>query len=325
RGWTNRLPTWKRLQDPEAELVKPPPPKVPDISVVICTYNRAELLGGALKTLDNQYYPNTHYEIVVVDDGSTDDTVEVIKSLDLRTDLCYVHQENRGRAAARNVGVAHAKSDLILFVDDDILAPPTLIEEHIRWHTRYRKGIVRGPIKIIQEYALPDRNNVGFLDYSTAMFCTCNASSSKYSIIQAGGFDESFREYGFEDNEMGWRLRLEGYKAHFNNRAVVFHYKPPLRPDQIGEVEQRAEEMARSAMAYYYKHPHWKVALATGLNPLVASWSRIWYSESMYRSCMRQWESGNGSPQGRAKLEHKLFKYFYYRALEKEAHKSGKS
>lgn len=317
RGWTQELPEWKRQQDPDAEPTKAPPPARPDISVVICTYNRADLLGGALQTLDHQYYPNTHYEIIVVDDGSTDHTRDVIQSLSLRSDLCYVYQENKGRSAARNVGVAHAKADLVLFVDDDILAPPNLIEEHIKWHNRYRKAVVRGPIKIIQQYGLPTQPNVGFRDYSTAMFCTCNASCSRYSIIKVGGFDENFKEYGFEDNELGWRLREEGYQMYFNPNAIVYHYKPPLKPEQIDEVVDRAEQMGRSAVAYYYKHPHWKVALATGLNPMSRMWNAIACSSAVHGFWLKLWQGGGG-PQWRAFLEQRIFRYHYYKSLRAE-------
>ncbi|MHB2018450.1 MAG: glycosyltransferase family 2 protein [Candidatus Xenobia bacterium] len=330
RGWTARLPTWKRLENPNESYEQgvqpeaPQPPSSPDLSVVICTFNRADLLRGALQTLDTQFYSNSRYEIVVVDDGSSDHTRDVVQELagGLRSDLCYIYQPNRGRAAARNVGIQNARGEYILFVDDDILAPPDLIEQHMHWHRKHRRTVVRGPIKIISEYEIPKKPNTTWRDYSTAMFCTCNASTSKYALLQVGGFDEKFVEYGFEDNELGWRLREKGYVARFNQKAIVYHYKPPLKRGQLQEMVQRAEEMGRSAVAYHRKHRHWKVALATGLHPMSLLWNSMLHSSLLNGVWMHMWQDGDAqTPALRAFLEERIFKFHYFKSMREALRK----
>lgn len=290
------------------------------LSVVICTYNRADLLLGALRSLDDQFFPKRDYQVVVVDDGSTDHTEEIVLRSKLRARIEYVYIEHLGRAAARNKGIQEADGDFVMFVDDDTLSPPNLLEEHYRIHKTHNRTVVRGPIINVPEYEIPLDKSVTWRDYSTAFFCTCNASVSKFALIQTGGFDESFVEYGFEDNELGWRLRQRGYKMHFNPQAIVYHYKPLKSRESQADMVQRAQEMGRSAVRYYLKHPHWKVAMATGLHPLLRPWNALMTSRFLNEGTLRRWdEEGDRLPPAeRAKLEHKVFHYHYLRSLEAE-------
>lgn len=290
------------------------------LTVIICTYNRADLLQGALQSLDDQFFPKRDYQVLVVDDGSTDHTSEVARRSKLSTRVEYLPIEHAGRAAARNHGVKNADGDFILFVDDDILAPPNLLEEHYILHKKFKRLVVRGPIINIPEYTIPLDKSVTWRDYSTAFFCTCNASTSKFALIQAGGFDESFTEYGFEDNELGWRLRERGYTMKFNPEAIIYHYKPLQGRESHAEMVQRAQELGRSAVRYYEKHPHWQVGMATGLHPLLRPWNALVGSDFLNGSALRKWDQQGDSlsPQERAKLEHQIFKYHYLRSLDAE-------
>lgn len=97
----------------------------PSISVVVCTYNRAAILGDCLDSLVAQDFPPPRYEVVVIDDGSADDTRRVVEARgDGRAAVRYVRQANGGLNAARNRGVAEARGAWVCFLDDDELAPP---------------------------------------------------------------------------------------------------------------------------------------------------------------------------------------------------------
>jgi len=250
-----------------------------NLSVIICTHNRAELLAGSIETLDKQEGVNLgDYEIIVVDDGSTDDTENRIKNLDTDVEVRYFYKDWGGRSEARNLGIEKAKGDIIIFVDDDILAPPQFLKSHLKEYESGENIIVRGPIVNIDDYRIiPDFKPKPY-HFSGAFFCTCNASTWRDNLIKVGGFDTDFREYGFEDNEIGWRLREAGSKVHFCMEAYIFHYKPHDGKEKsviLEEMKKRARELGRSAAVYYRKHPHWKVKMAIGIHPLNYYYTRI--------------------------------------------------
>ena len=109
------------------------------LTVVIPTYNRKNILRKCLNALFNQSYPSSNYEIVVIDDGSNDGTEELVKSMKNSSPcaLHYFKQKHKGPAAGRNVGIKNAEGRIILFIGDDIIAAPNLLEEHIKWHNKY--------------------------------------------------------------------------------------------------------------------------------------------------------------------------------------------
>ena len=106
-------------------------------SVLVCTYNRAELLRLALESLCAQTVGCDSFEVVVVDDGSTDGTATVVERFDGRLQIRYSFQENSGLAAARNHALFLAQGPIVLMHDDDDVAGPHLVEEHLRTHGQY--------------------------------------------------------------------------------------------------------------------------------------------------------------------------------------------
>lgn len=244
------------------------------ISIVICTYNRANLIKGAVETLARQDFDQNDYEIIVVDDGSCDNTAEVMADIKIKANIKYFKRPHQSRAAARNFGIKNAVGEYIFFVDDDILAPPDLLSEHMKYLKGSSKVIVRGPVINTPYYDLSLNKKNGIKDISMAFFCTCNASVERKVLADIGGFDESFVEYGWEDTELGLRLRKLGYKVKFNLNAVVYHYKPKGE-DDLEEYIQKAKELGRTAVTFYKKHPSWRVSLATGVNPVHILWHNI--------------------------------------------------
>lgn len=245
------------------------------ISVVICTFNRASILVQSILSLDNQENMNPgDYEIVVIDDGSTDDTAKMVQELHTETPLRYYFKDWGGRSEARNLGIEKAKGDIIVFVDDDVIAPRQFLISHLAQYNGNNKIVVRGPIVNVRKPELIPDFKPGAEYFSSAFFCTCNASTHKKTLEDIGGFDTDFKEYGFEDNEIGWRLRQAGCAYVFSMDAYIFHYKPHLG-ESLEKMKKRAQEMGRSAYIYYSKHSHWKVRMAVGLHPLNYYFSRL--------------------------------------------------
>lgn len=306
-----------------ARAVKPGfEPGHPYFSVVICTRNRKEVLKSAVDTLDAQDYPSRGYEILIVDDGSTDGTGEMISSLSTRCALRYLRKEWSGRAATRNSGIREAAGDVIIFVDDDILAPRDFVAEHARYHRSYPRSIVRGPIINVEKHEFPSEKRAGIGDYSQAFFCTCNVSVSRAELLDIGGFDETFLEYGFEDNEIGWRLRLGGLNVRFNMKAIVYHYKPRKKEGDLEGFIRTAQELARSAILYHKKHNHWKVRLATGINPFYFAQQWLFANRIIKDRAIAEWkERVKDGRDGLIPLEKKIFNYYYTETLREQLKK----
>ena len=241
------------------------------ISVQMCTYNRRHLLGRALEALFAQDMPKDSYEILLVDDGSTDGTGEYAQQLAATAPcrLVYLHQEHRGfgLARGRNLGIRHAQGPIVLFIDDDIVASPQLLSEHVKTHAAHADHVVRGWVNHVPN--LEDIRQPSFTmdDISTAFFWTSNVSATRKHLVQAGMFDEEFNEYGWEDLELGMRLKALGLSMKYNKRAVVYHIKPRWTAQDVPKMCRQAEAKARTALMFVDKQPIWRVRLATGVYP----------------------------------------------------------
>ncbi|HEU0168306.1 MAG TPA: glycosyltransferase family 2 protein, partial [Chloroflexota bacterium] len=122
----------------------------PQISVVLATYNRAALLARTLPLLLAQHALS--YEVVVADDGSTDDTPAVLQDLAARfAGLRPVSGPHLGQAAALNAGIEAAEGEVVVFLDDDILCPPSLLATHAAAHARRNGQAVFGPVTVAPE------------------------------------------------------------------------------------------------------------------------------------------------------------------------------
>ena len=248
-------------------------------TIQLCTYNRATLLERVLEAAFDQTVPEDAYEVVLVDDGSSDETPSVIERARSRAACPFtvVRQANRGLAAARNAGIARAAGERIVFIDDDVLVLPNFVQEHMRSAAARPGAIVRGgaiEVESLDELPPPVW---GIKNYSGNYFWTTNVSVPLATIRAIGGFDESFSEYGWEDIDVGLRLRAAGVKAVFNPRALVYHFKPCPRTSSIEGMVAQAKAKARTAVALARLHPHWRAYLATGINPAqrrFAAWRR---------------------------------------------------
>ncbi len=235
---------------------------MPAVSVVIATKDRALFLDRALASFETQTGAPP-FEVIVADNGSTDQTRDVVerRRASSRFAIEYVHEPEPNRGKARNRAVASARADLIAFCDDDVQAPPGWIAAHAAAHAGAPEQIVNGPILNVASY--DEKPKPTLANFSRASLCTCNASVPRRALEAAGGFDESFDLYGWEDSELGIRLRDAGVGWKFAWDAPIWHVKPPEY--NTLEVEARkAIEKARMARRFLDKHPSKRARLATG-------------------------------------------------------------
>src|SRR5579872_7264994 len=189
-------------------------------TIQLCTYNRAHLLPRVLEACFDQTVARGAYEVVLIDDGSTDATQSVIEYAKMRPRVTFtaISQANAGLAAARNAGIAACRGERIIFIDDDVLPMPNFVEEHLRAAKRGRDLVVRGGVIEVESFERLPPPFWTLRNYSANWFWTSNVSVARRSLddVRLGDriwFDEEFSEYGWEDIELGLRLREAGVRA----------------------------------------------------------------------------------------------------------------
>lgn len=236
-----------------------------EFSVVIATKDRVAFLERALASLEAQIGAPS-FEVIVVDNGSSDATRETTQEYARSfSAVRYVAAPQPNRGHARNRGVEVAQGRYVLFCDDDVQLPQRWISAHAAAHQGCCERVVNGPIVNVPSYA--DRPKPRPPNYSRAFLCTCNASLSRDAFLDAGGFDESFELYGWEDTELGVRLRRGGLQWKFAWEAYLWHIKPP-EENTLPVASRKAIEKARMARRFLAKHPSPRARLATGAHPL---------------------------------------------------------
>ncbi len=252
-----------------------------DVSVVIATKDRSRSLDRALASLRRQTGAPP-FEVIVVDNGSRDDTAGVVeRNASAGLSVRYVAEPQPNRGKARNRGVAAARGALLLFCDDDVAAPAGWVAAHAAAQ-RGRNRVVNGPILNVPSDA--HRPAPRTANYSRAFLCTCNASLSKRTFTEAGGFDEGFDLYGWEDTELGLRLRRSGAAWAFAWNAFLWHVKPP-EEETLAIQGRKAVERARMARRFLAKHPSRRARFATGAHALNVLRGRYLLPDALLALC----------------------------------------
>jgi GT2 family glycosyltransferase len=206
----------------------------PDVSVVIPTRDRAARLAAALAALRAQTLEPDRFEIVVVDDGSTDGTAQVLGGQpDGAPRVASVRLEGRGPAAARNAGWRAARAPLVAFTDDDCEADAGWLEELLEAHAENPGAILQGVTKPIPREAELLRRpftRTRRIEGPSPWFATCNIAYPREVLERLGGFDELFPEALGEDTDLGWRALEQGAHVEFAPAALVHHAVEELGP-----------------------------------------------------------------------------------------------
>jgi GT2 family glycosyltransferase len=232
-------------------------------SIIIPTHNRADILRHSLPRLFVQTVPQDSFEIIVVDDASGDGTAIAVESF-ARPNLLYRRQEvNRGAGAARNVAIATARSGLLVFLDDDAFVLPDYLERHLAAHRNAPSLIATGPIVEVSEIPPAGGEPGRFGGWHGNPFPTGNASVNRNLVLEAGGFDESFGIYGWEDSELHRRLMRLGARGRYVREAPIFHYKPQAVRQNFAERLKREKNRGAMGAMFYAKHPAFAVGWQT--------------------------------------------------------------
>ena len=265
------------------------PSSLDGISVIIPTYNRIEKLLKVLRSLETQDLDRTLFEVIVVDDGSTDSTESDLRRFMRGTPLNmkYFKQANKKQGAARNLGLRHAEMPIIAFIGDDIVPKPDFLGEHLRFHqksnrdgkigligyTKWPENIRTTPfMKYIGEYGYQFGysliNGNGPLPFN--FFYTSNISVPKALLDELEYvFEEDFDTYGWEDAELGYRLENRGMRLFYNPSAIAYHDHPV----DIPAFCKRQLNVGKASRIFLKKHPELEGFLG-GQNHL-RKWARL--------------------------------------------------
>jgi GT2 family glycosyltransferase len=188
-----------------------------------------------LAALERQTLPAGSFEVIVIDDGSDDDTRQWLGQQQFQFAWQTHTQSNQGAASARNRGIYMAHGKYVLFLDDDMVAERQLVAEHLQLHEQSPDTVVLGPATSLPSYPQPwiawqqytlekvYRAIVdGDLKPTFRQFWSGNCSASKDALLAAGCFNEDFTEN--EDVELGYRLERNGLAFVFNPRAIAYHH-----------------------------------------------------------------------------------------------------
>jgi glycosyltransferase involved in cell wall biosynthesis len=225
-------------------------------SVIIPTFNRWESLQGTLLSLFRQEFDKSSFEIIVVDDGSSDETdSETKKIMEREPNLRYFRQTNSGPAKARNLGLSQAKGSIVAFIDSDALADKKWLANAKIYFDRQDVFALEG--KIIT----PAGSKIGLFSHyfenpRGGLYQTCNMFFRKDVLLSVGGFDERFKKEHFfrEDSDLIFSLAEKGYPIEqipFAPDVIASH--PPRKESPLSIIN-RAKRYQWDPLLYK-KHP----------------------------------------------------------------------
>jgi glycosyltransferase involved in cell wall biosynthesis len=245
-------------------------------TIVIPTYNRRPILEKCLRALEQQTY-SSGYEVLVVDDGSTDDTVPWIQqAASTLPHVKLLQQNHQGPAAARNFGVEQAAGDTIVFIDSDLVVTDTFLQTHaeVLAQAQQKLGHNRlftyGAVINTSNFEVPTAEPYKLTDFSAAYFATGNVMIPRQWLIQAGLFDPQFSLYGWEDLELGVRLKKLGLILVKAPEAMGYHWHPAFALDQLPALIDQELQRGKMGAVFYKKHPTWAVKVMIQMT--VAHW-----------------------------------------------------
>ena len=220
----------------------------PSVSVVVASYNGDRTLEACLKSLERLNYPN--YEVLLVDDGSTDRTEQIAKQF---PSARYIkHETNRGLSAARNTGIKAAAGELVAFTDSDCRADEdwlfylvgdllnsefagigghNLLPPEDLWVAAAVMVSPGGPAHVMISDRLAEH------------IPGCNMAFYKWALEEIGGFDPLFRKAG-DDVDVCWRLQQNGYSLGFSPAGFVWHYRRATVRDYLKQQQGYGEAEA---------------------------------------------------------------------------------
>ena len=268
----------------------------PSLSAILCTFNRAELLSQTLESIVGQSLDRSDFELIVIDDGSSDHTRKAVESFERRLPVRYAYQANAGLASAKNHGIYCSRAPLLLFLDDDDVCSPKLFEEHLKTHGQYpdnhfavlgytdldstlaQKPLLRYVTKVgCYLFSYPNLKDGDVLDYT--YFWGGRSSCKRKFLIEHGVFNPVFR-FGCEDIELGYRLSKHNFKVVYNAQAV----STMVRDISFDAFCARLIRQGESQYVFSQLHPDAEIQNWTEMIGAEEEWQKI---ETVYKAVIR--------------------------------------
>jgi glycosyltransferase involved in cell wall biosynthesis len=274
----------------------------PTISVMLPTYKRPEALERTLAALEKQSLEPDCYEIIVVDDGSADQTEMLVDEFARQTHIRFsyiVLKDNGGPARARNFGLAACRAGVVLIIGDDIEPDRCLVEKHLDSHRQHPEDshALLGHVSFPEEmqptgfmHWLATGGRKYFFNYQDLVpgqpagplyFYTCNVSVKMALLDKSGWFDESFPYASHEDLELGFRLAEQDMQMIYEPAALGYHWHML----SVQGIARRVYLMGYSALMFWEKvedkgglirqKMRRLISWVAATRPFVALWERL--------------------------------------------------
>ena len=212
----------------DSSVLRPPLPRAPFVSVIVCSYNGGRTLAACLDSLSKLNYPD--YEVILVDDGSTDDTAYIAAQF---PQVRYIHQSNHGLSHARNTGAAAARGEVLAYTDSDCMADVDWLYYLIGTLVSGDYAGVGGPnvtppaqnwVQACVAAAPGGPSHVLLTDTVAEHIPGCNMAFYRWAFESVGGFDAEYHKAG-DDVDFCWRIQQAGWVIAFSPPAIVWHYR----------------------------------------------------------------------------------------------------
>ena len=239
-----------------------------ELSVIIPTYNRTDILKKTLTALNAQSISSNRFEVIIIDDGSKLQELRALRNLVKGQEFAVtlLFQKHKGPAAARNKGIRAAKGKMVLIINDDTVPGERLIEKHLQFHQRYPKAnygllgkVIWHPDIEITPFMRWLENGGPYFSFNSIKgknagwqrLWTCNVSFKKTFLLTNGIFDEEFPDAAWEDIELGYRLNLNGLVLRYDRNAFGYHYHPTT----IASIKNKMKANGRNLILIRKKLP----------------------------------------------------------------------
>ncbi|MBN2410730.1 glycosyltransferase [candidate division KSB1 bacterium] len=243
--------------------------KFPELSVIIPSRNRCDVLEKTLLALEEQQCAADLFQVIIIDDNSSDNTFNLVNDFIRRgnINLQYFKAEGKSAGNARNLGLTQSIGDIILFLDADTIPDKDVISKHLQFHRHFNRPVcVLGDVKMASELANKSQARLWdtklysgrhkTLKLNWWQYRTAN-SSLKWSVVNsAGGFNNDL--VAAEDTELAYRLYKLGLEFYYINEIVVTHYHPM----DLNEFVEKGVLYGKAVGYWYHKEPELRRQLA---------------------------------------------------------------
>jgi glycosyltransferase involved in cell wall biosynthesis len=300
----------------------------PAISALLTTHNRAHFLPGVLEGLENQTLPQNLYEVVVIDDGSADETPALLAGYAGKLPMRVFRQSASGLAVAKNLGIFAATSPILVFLDDDDVLEPGALAAHLAAHKAYpdlstavlghtslAPDVARSPLMrhvtevggqlFSYKWVRPGER----LDYRG--FWGGRSSCKREFLLKWGVFNPAFR-FGYEDIELGWRLRPYGLNVIYEPSASA----RMIRTIRFEDFCRRSYVQGRAQFRFSQIHADELVREYCEIDKSIFEWTRHWRDYASILRSTRELDEqacalADADREIPAKLQDQLDKAYY--------------